>query len=58
MKYKKNLIMVDIPPENINPTDFETTFGELVPWGGAMNGGAFVRSDGTVVGEEGEDEGL
>lgn len=31
---KKKKKSLEIPPENINPVDFETRFGSLVPWGG------------------------
>ncbi len=37
--------------ENINPEDVETRFGSLVPWGGAMLGGASIRFE-----DEGEEE--
>lgn len=36
---KKKAKSLDIPPENINPKDFETRFGALVPWGGGGPGG-------------------
>lgn len=49
--------MLDIPPENINPVDFETRFGALVPWGGAMFvGGAAVPLEEDSEGDE-NDEG-
>lgn len=43
-KKKKNRL--GIPEENINPKEFETRFGALVPWGGAYpRGGASVSQD-------------
>jgi hypothetical protein len=48
----------EIPPENINPKDFETRFGALAPWGGACLGGASIRytDDGAeIVGDEDEE---
>jgi len=55
-KGKKRKKGLDIPPENINPKNFETRFGALAPWGGACLGAASIRynDDGTdeIVGDE------
>jgi hypothetical protein len=55
MAKKDTICKGDIPDKNINPVDFETRFGALVPWGGAMLGGASVRGDGTLVGDDSDD---